>query len=396
MTKITKEEIKENFPGLLQYYQNNFLRTELGSYTIIEQLSGKTANLTKVPEYLGYNIIDDTKGSPEYFEYIYSCPYGQVYDSTATDGQYCVCIPVDDEIDALCQVYSNIDKQCLQCKENNQFLNRWVLEFPQECYNQCPPTLYADPLINQCRRCHETCYECTGEFYNNCVSCTGVLYFNFKENTCIPNCQTADLTRSLTKPNICVVFDADASLVNVNTLTPIDVNTFDYIEAIVIQPTSPEYQTLWLFDANKTNIINSELGFDDPIPLTATPFTGDRTQLRAELDHNFFVIKHKYVFGLKIYVENEGLEVPIYVWWTLTMNAPPYGGEVTIMPYLGLYNTTTFIMRCVNYLDENTPVEDLEYHFYYIEQNTNSKIKLTNDFSLENEVYSNFTVRYYQ
>ena len=266
----------------------------------------------------------------------------------------------------------------------------------RKCYNNCPDTLYADNFMNQCRRCHETCYKCTNDTDHDCTACIGDLYFNFKENTCIPNCQSADLTKSLTKPNVCVIFDADASLVNVNTLTPIDVNTFDYIEAIVIQPTSPEYQTLWLFDANETNKINKELGFDDPIPLTATPFTGDRTQLRAELDHNFFVVKHKYVFGLKIYVEREGLEVAIYVWWTLTMNAPPYGGEVTIMPYLGLYNTTTFIMRCVDFLDENTPQEELEYDFYYVEVNTNSKIKLSNDFSLNNEVYSNFTVRYYQ
>ena len=43
------------------------------------------------------------------------------------------------------------------------------------------------------------------------------------------------------------------------------------------------------------------------------------------------------------------------------MNSPPFGGKVTIMPYLGLYNTTTFVMRCVDYEDENTPQEDLEY-----------------------------------
>ena len=44
---------------------------------------------------------------------------------------------------------------------------------------------------------------------------------------------------------------------------------------------------------------------------------------------------------MKIYVINEGVEVPIYVWWTLTMNAPPFGGQLIVMPYLGLYNTTT-------------------------------------------------------
>jgi hypothetical protein len=78
------------------------------------------------------------------------------------------------------------------------------------------------------------------------------------------------------------------------------------------------------------------------------------------------------------------------------MNAPPFGGKLTVMPYLGLYNTTTFIMRCVDFLDENTKTEDLLYDFYYIEENTNMKIKLSEDFSTNNEVYSNFTVRFYQ
>ena len=404
MNKITKEELKENFPGLLLYYQNNYFRTELGTYMIVEQLSGKNANLTKEETYLGYNIIDDDY--PQYFEKVYSCPYGQVYDNNPSDGKtYCTCasntIPTGDSCvaksDVLCQVYSNLENQCLQCKDNNQFLNRWTLEFPQECYNQCPATLYADPLINQCRRCHETCYECTGEFYNNCVSCTGVLYFNFKENTCIPNCQTAGLTRSLTKKNICVVFDAGAELVNVEEDTPVDVNNFDYIEAKVVLPTSPEYQTYWYFDTEKTNLINEELGFTDDIKNPDEhPFTGDRTKLNVTLDKTFFKTEHKYVFELKIYAENKGLEVPVYVYWTLTMNSPPYGGRVTTMPSVGLFNTTTFIIRCVDFLDENTKTEDLLYDFYYIEENTNMKIKLSEDFSTNNEVYSNFTVRFYQ
>ena len=62
------------------------------------------------------------------------------------------------------------------------------------------------------------------------------------------------------------------------------------------------------------------------------------------------------------------------------------------MPYLGLYNTTTFIIRCVDFEDENTPTKDLQYDFYYKEVNTNFEIKLSKDFSLNNEVYSNFTV----
>ena len=410
MTKITKEEIKKNFPGLLLYYQNDFNLTETGNSVIIEQLTGTISYLPRTPDYIGYNILQDYIGRPEKFQYIYSCPYGSVYkyDDTFKDN-YCECpqgfnpdengecAPYGGELDALCEKYSNVNKQCLQCKENNQFLNKWIDEFPEECYNQCPPTLYEDPLINQCRRCHSTCYECTDEFYNNCLSCTGVLYFNFKENTCIPNCQAADLTRSLTKPNICVIFDAGAQLVNVNEENPININTFLFIEAKVVQPTSSEYETYWMFDVEKTNEINKELGLYDDIKKEGEhPFTGDRSKLNVTLDNTFFKSEHKYVFCLKIFAENKGLEVPVYVYWTLTMNSPPYGGRVTTMPSIGLYNTTTFVIRCVDYHDENTPDEELEYYFYYIEHNTNMQIKLSEDFSTFNEVYSNFTVRFYQ
>ena len=405
MKEITKEEIKKNFPGLLMYYKNEFNLTKEKNSIIKEEISGTTTTVSKSPDYLGYNIVDPNPDAEYYvikLEQI--CPYGQVYDKKnyickCADGfmpNGDKCNPVGSELDALCEVYSNTDKQCFQCKENNKYLNRWVQEFGEECYDECPPTLYEDPLINQCRRCHETCYECTNEFYNNCTSCTGTLYFNFKENTCIPNCQVAGLTRSLTKPNICVYFDCEAALVNVDEITPINIHTFDYIEAEIIQPTSSEYETYWLFDVEKTNEINRELGFDDDIPAGQHPFIGDRTKINTPLNHSFFITEHKYVFGLKVYAENKGYQVDLFFWWTLTMNAPPFGGKVTVMPYLGLFNTTTFIMRCEDYQDENTPTEDLEYDFYYVEVNTNMKVKLSEEFSLNNEVYSNFTVRFYQ
>ena len=411
LSKTNVEYIKTNFPGLLLYYKNEFNLNEQNNPIITEILSNTSTIIGRDPNYVGYNIVDPNRMG--YAELLQICPLGKVYNELRSLDTYkdkCECpkyfkenddgdCEVEEETEeesSLCQVYSNSGKNCLQCKDDNKYLNKWINEFEEKCYYDCPVTLFEDPLMNQCRRCHETCYECTNETAYDCTSCTGELYFNFKENTCISNCQTAGLTRSLTRPNLCVIFDADASLVNVDTLTPIDVNNFNYIEAKIINPTSPEYKTLWLFDAEKTNAINQELGFNDPININSNPFTGDLTQVKVTLNTKFFKIKHQYVFGMKIYVINEGVEVPIYVWWTLTMNAPPFGGQLIVMPYLGLYNTTTFIMRCVDFLDENTPAEDIEFDFYYIEVNTNSKIKLTQDFSLVNEVYSNFTVRYYQ
>ena len=406
LSKITVAEIKTQFPGLLLYYKNEFSLTEEDYNPVItEVLSGTSTIIGRDPNYIGYNVVDpNLAGYAPDFDI---CPYGQVHNELLLNKCVCpedyvlntalnICEHKDDPDSKICKIFSNLELQCFECKEDNKYLNKWLNEFDEECYLECPATTFEDDLINQCRRCHETCYECENENYNDCTSCTGELYYNENDHTCISNCQTAGLTRSLTRPNLCVVFDADASLVNVDTLTPIDINNFHYIEAKVINPTSSEYKTLWIFDVEETNKINKELGFDDIIPSSSSPFTGDKEQLNVALNTNFFKINHKYVFGMKIYAENEGVEVPVYVWWTLTMNAPPFNGKLTVMPYLGLYNTTTFIMRCVDFLDENTPAEDIEYDFYYIEVNTNSKIKLSNDFSLNNEVYSNFTVRYYQ
>ena len=394
LTKTTVEDIKRDFPGLLLYYQNEFHLNEKNNPIITEILSNTEKELGRDPGYIGYNVVDPNRMG--YYKNLTICPYGEVYEEIPGNDPKCIAMTGDDMSDPYCLIYSNLQEQCFQCKNENKFLNKWIEEFDDPCYLDCPVTLFEDEKINQCRRCHETCNECTEENYNNCTSCTGELYLNEFEHTCIPNCEVDGLTKSLNRPNYCVVFDADASLVNVDSLTPIDVNNFNYVEAKVINPSSPNYKTLWLFDVEKTNQINRELGFTDDLPSNASPFTSDLSQVKVNLNTNFFKIKHQYVFGMKIYTINEDVEVPIYVWWTLTMNAPPFGGKLTVMPYLGLYNTTTFIMRCVDFLDENTPAEDIEFYFYYVEMNTNSKIKLCDGFSLNNEVYSNFTVRYYQ
>ena len=383
--------IKQSFPGLLLYYINEFNLDDNGNPIITEMLTNTSQIVGRDPNYVGYNIVDPNRMG--YASNLTICPYGEVFNG---EGK---CVPSD--YDDVCKLFSQstLGKLCFECQEESIYLNKWFDEnglFNEKCYLNCPATLYGDDLMNQCRRCHETCYTCNGDKYNNCTSCTGELYLNKYNNTCISNCQTDGLTRSLKRDNECTDFEADASLVNVDTLTPIDVNNFNYIEAKIINPSTTEYKTLWLFDVEKTNSINQELGFTDNIKITDSPFTSDVSELRVNLNTKFFKIKHQYVFGMKIYTVKEGIEVPIYVWWTLTMNAPPFGGKLVVMPYLGLYNTTTFIMRCVDFLDENTPAEDIEFDFYYIEMNTNTKIKLSKGFSLNNEVYSNFTVRYYQ
>lgn len=247
--------------------------------------------------------------------------------------------------------------------------------------------------MNQCRSCHPTCYKCTDRFDNNCIACTGDLYLNPSFKTCVDNCESWGLTKSISEKNLCVEFDATAVLVNVNTITPINTYNFTHLQANVTQATSPTYDTLWEFDFENTKLVNQNKTTPQ-LTLNATgPFTSDLKSLKVNLDPTFFQLGFKYVFILKIIRNNQNSRVEVARNWTLIMNDSPQKGYVSVTPIIGLRNTTTFVLRCVGWSDDNTA--DILYRFYSQENNTSVFNYLTNwtDF---NEAYTNFTVRYYQ
>ena len=376
--------IKKNFPGLLWYYKN--LYKDIGSKLILkEELSETEIQLGYMADYIGYNIVDPAnEGKTDLLDL---CPVDEVYLEDELK-----CISKSSSPTEACAQYADPISNCLICRENKKYL--YVVD--GTCLDECPATYFGNDKILQCRECHETCYRCSNRFYNNCTECTGSLYFNYKENTCIENCETVGLTKSNTRPNICVVFDAEASLVNVDTVTPIDVNTFDHIQATVIGATATGYTTYWRFNVSETNRINNELGYTDDLLDDASPFTGDLTLLDTPLDHTFFKVGHQYVFELDIIKENDGSFVTVTVSWVLTMNQAPTNGYIKVIPTIGLLQSTTFVITCYDFIDENTNSELLEYFFYYIEDQTSSIINLSQDWSRNNEIYSNFSVRYYQ
>ena len=125
------------------YFKNNFNLIGDGYSVISEELSGKITQVPRSLDYVGYNIVyDSIKLEQVYF-------FGHVFDIITVK---CVCAKgfeeegkcVTNNTEILCETYSNIFKLCLQWKDNNQYLNKWVDEFGQECYNYCPPTLYGD------------------------------------------------------------------------------------------------------------------------------------------------------------------------------------------------------------------------------------------------------------
>ena len=71
------------------------------------------------------------------------------------------------------------------------------------CYSDCGIGYFADNYFKQCRKCHETCYTCSGKYNNNCLSCTGEYYYIQSRRICVKNCQEYGLVISSEKSNTC-------------------------------------------------------------------------------------------------------------------------------------------------------------------------------------------------
>ena len=86
-----------------------------------------------------------------------------------------------------------------------------------------------------------------------------------------------------------------------------------------------------------------------------------------ELDTTFFQLDKKYSFDLQIIKKNQTGEVIFTKNFILTMNKKPSGGVIKTIPNVGLYNTTSFVITCENFIDDTTQTSDLNYYFYSIE-----------------------------
>ena len=86
--------------------------------------------------------------------------------------------------------------------------------------------------MNQCRKCHITCYTCIDENQNTCLSCIDPTFLLVNEygSFCVENCEYYGLTSSKINGNLCVEFEADAVLINVSEDVPINRKEFNYIE----------------------------------------------------------------------------------------------------------------------------------------------------------------------
>ena len=116
------------------------------------------------------------------------------------------------------------------------------------------------------------------------------------------------------------------------------------------------------------------------------------------LNRTFFKNAKDYVFSLTVVAHNilyYDAIVNKTHYFHLRTNSYPVNGNLNIIPTSGLYRSTYFIIKCQDWEDDTSPKEKLQYRFFSKEIGTNNLI-LLRDWSLENEISTNFSVMYYQ
>ena len=398
------------YKGLLVYFKNiNNLPTKLETtqnsspkgVTLVDEIEflpkvDPSVNPIKllVPfksEFTGYNYVDPNNAG--YYSTLVLCEEGSVYN-TATNN----CIK---PTMTKCEFPGDISDKCITCKPLEQHI------FPEDgtCMATCPIGYYNDSIINQCRKCHSSCYTCYNYTNTSCLSCGN----NTKNEPlklvehlgiCVLNCQKYGLTNMTTDNHRCCLFDA-AGVLN-NPVMPIDNNTFTQINATIVNATAQGFSVLWGFDLNATKELN--VGKDSEFNnLTLSPFAKDAILTNfnqttnityVDINPEFFKVGNKYAMYVNVTTENKNETVTKQIYFNLTMNSPPQNGSFEVVPSVGLYNTTTFIFSCINWNDDVAGT-NLLYRFTSEELRTNTVHELS-PWSGINEIYRNFTVVYYQ
>ena len=341
-------------------------------------------NITRGNNYIGYNLIDPLNSG--YYKELKLCAEGWVYNSLndlCEQPSYTKCLTPSDTKDT-----------CMLCPENAKYIH------PVDglCKSECPTGYFQRDDMNQCRPCHETCYKCNWTFSWNCTKCTGDRYLVEHEGKCVTKCEEYNLTASNISDNLCTGFDSYAILTNYKYFyeEEIDLNTFDRLQAKVINYTSKDYTVLWAFEREETVKANNVSSMNLP---KGSPLIGDLTKEEEVLVNNsFFQLATDYVFSLTVIAHNVLYYDAIVNqthYFHIRINSFPINGEVTVSPKVGLYRTTFFVLKCTNWSDTTSPKNKLQYRFFAKEVNTNNKV-LLRDWSLEDEISQNFSVIYYQ
>ena len=387
-----KSESSGMYPGLITYIKADFNQDDYAAVLTnatykLENLVGdddlaslykKTYTIKRQKGFLGYNIIDpDNYG---YYSDLVTCGEGYVYNS---ENDICLEVTV-----TKCKYPGDISDNCISCPEEN----RYIYPPTGNCVSDCGPRFYPRPDINQCRDCHNTCYECTGYAYNNCTSCIDERYLVKELNQCVLVCQDYGLVVSNIESNKCVPFDVLPLLINYQEHKPIDINTFDYIVVELTKTNTKPLFTKWIFDVQKTIDANPGKSLNIDIEEGKVPFYPNNKEnlesLNVTLNHSFFELKRSYIFTLEItsynILHNEQ-KATRYFDFNLTTNSYPENGGLEIIPEVGLHNTTTFLIRCQNWTDDTIDTEDDFTYYFYARENLSDQEIVLHDWSKTNE-----------
>ena len=382
ITYITSEFNQEDYEEVMNYNYKYKLINLVGKDDL-GYVYRKTYTLYRnEDEFLGYNIVDpDNYG---YYEDFLICEEGYYYNSESN-----VCLEVTL---TKCRYPGDVSDNCISCPDETPYI------YPPtgDCVLDCGPRFYPRDDMFQCRDCHWTCYTCWSYAINNCLSCIDDRYLVESLHMCVLYCENYGLVASKITPNLCVDFEALPRLVNYQEGVPIDINTFDYLIAEILEINSKNYLTRWSFDPVKTRNANPgrTLKFeDDEVPFE--PNTEDNLgSLNVTLNHSFFELKTDYVFTLEVIsynILNTTKRVSRFFDFVLTMNSYPVDGNIKVIPEVGLHNTTVFLIRCKEWTDDTCPSINLTYYFYAIEDLSDEVIVLQ-DWSTNNEIISSFAL----
>jgi hypothetical protein len=350
-----------SFAYLLHYFRNTYSG---GDAILVDQVKLTNTVLTRKNNLIGYNYVQN-------FIELYTCDEGYMWDpSTASCKAY---------NSQFCKLSSDINYNCVSCLDSRKFLLS-----NSTCTSDCGIGYFGDTYLNQCRTCDSSCLTCNGKRSNNCLSCTGSLYLIPNLSICTPDCEKYKLTKSLATPNLCVSFEAQAEITNLNIDYAIKPSTLNLIEARVFNSTGGNYTVNWRFGDTDTQKINSNITssmYFDP----RGPFTSVTNSLSVNVNPKFFTEKYKYVFYLDINnISIYGSSTTVTVKFILTMNDYPQNGKLTAQPIEGYANKTNFVITCNNWIDDNTATPDLKYLFTYFDHKGTET--LIHDYSYDQEV----------
>ena len=390
------------YPGLITYITSEFNQDEYEAvmnydyrYKLVN-LVGKddvgydyrrtytfTRNNDASTGFIGYNIVDPNNYG--YYEDLLICSPGYIYNSENS-----VCLEVSL---TKCRYPGDVSDNCISCPDENKYI------YPPNgnCVADCGVRFYPRDDMNQCRDCHYTCYTCWSYAINNCLSCIDDRYYIESLHICVLYCQDYGYVASKYEPNMCVDFDVVVRLVNYQEGVPIDINTFDYLIAEIVDINTKTYYTKWIFNATKTRNANpgKVLNFeDDEVPFEPNTIE-NLEKLNVSLNHSFFELRTFYIFTLEVTsynLLNNTKKAIRYFDFNLTMNSYPVDGGLEIIPTIGLHNTTIFLMRCQNWTDDTIVNEtDLTYYFY-AQEDLSEEIIVLQDWSTNNELISSFAL----